>query len=117
MSNALENMEGQTFEFYGVDNTRFKLNEIVYQALEDEDDGYRSHLGSVEVVQSSKDVFYRSPLAKVRVEKAPDRENYEQEMWRLVDVKDGHTWLVIGTENTDDYYPWFVFDYSPKAKG
>lgn len=29
---------------------------------------------------------------------------------------DGHVWLRIGTDNTDDYYPSFVFFYQPRTR-
>jgi len=31
----------------------------------------------------------------------------------LVD-EDNHVWLVIGTDESDDWYPFFVCDYHPK---
>jgi hypothetical protein len=40
-------------------------------------------------------------------------DNYSNGV-RFVDVKDGHVWLRFGTDNTDDYYPYFVFEYKPR---
>tara|TARA_Y100000310_G_C20125841_1_gene553567 strand:- start:51 stop:242 length:192 start_codon:yes stop_codon:yes gene_type:complete len=28
----------------------------------------------------------------------------------------GHVWLRFGTDNTDDYYPYFVFRHVPKEQ-
>lgn len=108
---AFEKLAGTEQDFYGVDNTHFRLGDTVWNAVEDENDGYRSYLGSIVETKPDNLVFPRSPLARVRVDEYDsDAENG----FRLVDVADGHCWLRVGTDNTDDYYPSFVFDYAPK---
>ena len=37
---------GCEFDFHGAQGTLVRLNDIVYEFLEDPDDGYRSHLGA-----------------------------------------------------------------------
>ena len=78
----------------------------MWQAVEDECDGYRSCLGCIQVADSDTPLF-NAPIAKVRVEDSGD-------VYKLVDVTDGHVWLTVGTDNAYDYYPSFVFDYEPR---
>jgi len=106
----LDKLVGQEFDFYGVDNNSFKLGDTVFEALEDEDDGYRSSLGSIEVKDPEGLIFFQTVIARVRVENAPNIDGHQ-----LVDIDDGHVWLEIGTSDYDDYYPCFVFSYHPKA--
>lgn len=120
MSDMLNELVGKTFGFYGVDNLMFKLGRMVLEAKENESDGYRSYLGSIEVVDGPDPIyplFFKTPIAKVRVVRVPASKTNTRdafEGYHLVDVVDGHVWLKVGTENTDDYYPYFVFDYTPK---
>lgn len=110
----LADLVGKEFAFYGVDNECFKLGDQVFEVLENEDDGYRSYLGSVEVVDREGLIFFRQPLATVTVEEFDDGSN---EGYRLVDTADGHVWLSFGTDYYDDYYPMFRFEYQPRKTG
>ena len=107
----MDELLGKRFGFYGVDNNCFKLGRKVYEAIEDEDDGYRSYLHSIEVVKVDG-IFFKKPLAYVEVKSTGDGDYFEG-YW-LEDTKDGHVWLRVGTDNADDYYPYFVFEYQPK---
>lgn len=102
-----EELNGKKFNFYGASEHQFKLNSTVWEALEAEDDGYRSYLRSIER-KASDAIFFRRPIARVMVVVEND------ETYKLVDVKDGHEWLRFGTEHSDTYYPWFYFTYQPK---
>ena len=107
----LDELLGKRLDFYGVDGTSFKLGEVIFDAVEDESDGYRSMLKCVRVMNDPKLIFFETSVAKVGVEKIDDGyfDGYE-----LRDVSDGHLWLAVGTSNYDDYYPCFTFDYSPR---
>lgn len=104
--------------FFGVDNHLFKLGDAVYEAVEDPDDGYRSYLGSIEV-RGEDGIFFGRPIDTVVVHEferggglysdSPD-VGYE-----LKSTTDGHVWLRFGTANTQDYYPWFLWEYQPRA--
>jgi len=102
----MDHLHGKRFGFYGVDGNCFKLGRDVYEAIEDEDDGYRSYLNSIEKVDFDG-IFFKQPLGTIEVKMTDD-------WYYLEDVKDGHIWLRVGTDDTDDYYPYFVFDYQPK---
>lgn len=112
MVRELDDVIGHPFNFYGVDNCRFKLGRYVFEAIEDEADGHRSLLQEVPLVEKKPDdVFRQRPFTTVKVEKYDDAYC---DGYRLVDVNDGHVWLYLGTDNWEDYYPMFVFRYEPK---
>lgn len=107
---------GKSFNFYGAAENQFKLNQMAWKAVEDENDGYRSCLGSVQVALHQQTIFFRTPIARVRLEALQEQREHLGEVvgYRLVDTKDGHVWLEFGTDNNDDYYPSFMFNYYPK---
>jgi len=92
------------YSFYGVDNNYFKLGSIVFEVVEDPDDGYRSYLGSVPIVNYNG-IFHKRPLANVKYLSSGD-------MHYLTD-ENGHVWLAFGTDTEEEYYPLFVFSYVP----
>lgn len=107
-------------KFYGVDGNRFKFGGAVYEVLEDKDDGYRSALGSVEVCDR-EGIFFGSAVDTVEAVRVRDgycSDPYQREFdgWALRSVTDGHEWLRFGTEDYSDYYPCFVFRYSPRKE-
>lgn len=99
---------GKDLAFYGVCHHLFKLDNQVWEAIEDDDDGYRSYLDSV-AVSGEDGTFFTAPIATVQL-KSTGTEGDER--YELVDAS-GHVWLTIGTDHSDDYYPYFEFDYSP----
>jgi hypothetical protein len=109
LKSAFDKTVGRWYDFHGVDNNRFKLGKRVFEAIEDPDDGYRSYLGSVERTDGDG-IFFPLPLARVKV------SEFEQDRERGYSFtdKDGHVWLVFGTNSDDDYYPCFFFRYQPK---
>jgi hypothetical protein len=107
---AFDDWLNGTYSFYGVCHNEFKLNDQVWEAIEDPDDGYRSYLGSIEK-KDSNGIFFPDPLAQVHL---THEDNGNRDVYRLTDMNDGHIWLEFGTDDTDDYYPYFVFEYHPK---
>ena len=93
------------YDFYGVYNNRFKLGDTVFEAFENEDDGYRSYLETISLTDPSG-IFSRVPFAQVFV------QSFEDGI-RLVDANTSHIWLKVYTKRSDDYYPMFRFDYKP----
>ena len=98
----------KTFKYYGANCNQFKLGSIVYEVVEDEQDGYRSSMGALLIVENPTGIFSRNYIAMVFL-----RESCSQR-YEVVDVEDGHVWLTFGTNDYDDYYPYFVFDPQPK---
>jgi hypothetical protein len=109
----LKTLIGYEYDFYGVDNTTFRIGTskslVTLDAMEDPDDGYRSYFGCFRV--SNVGVFFKTPISRVRLVDF-DEDNFRG--WGLIDVKDDHVWLRVGTDYNDDYYPCFIFDYQPK---
>jgi hypothetical protein len=114
---AFESLMGERLKFYGVENSVLYVSRgrsrerLAFEAVEDEVDGYRSMLKDVRQVPTEGKIFFCGPIASVTVEGANEVDG-----WRLVDVDDGHVWLVLGTDNSDEYYPSFRFEYRPKRE-
>ena len=111
----MSELDGQVFKFYGVDNLRFKLGPTVYEAVEDQEDGYRSCLEELLEVPTSKSdkggIFFGTRLALVRVVLVEEHRGFQG--FVLVDEVTGHEWLKVGTDYGEEWYPCFVFDYTP----
>lgn len=110
-------MLGKRARLYGVampggDVDYVKLGGTVWAFECDPSDGYRSYLNEIKEASKDADVgpFFPKPLATVTVREwsGEDSEGFE-----LVD-KSGHVWLTVGTSESSDYYPSYVFDWQPK---
>jgi len=119
--------------FYGVENTVFCIGvngkKYAFEVREDENDGYRSMMADAIQVPVSSHTFFRKPVAVVRIEQDTNLRGgdnslhhhvagvysggYSEYGFKFVDIKTGHVWLRFGTDDTDDYYPMFVFEYTP----
>ena len=121
---------GCEFDFHGAQGALVRLNNVVYEFLEDPDDGYRSHLGAVRTTPASDHTgFFPNPIAKVILVSTDDQDSWP-EGWTpppeepyhdgpfsgffFIDAVDHHIWAQIGTEYHDSYYPCMVTHYSPK---
>lgn len=101
------------YDFYGVDGNYFKLDDIVFEVVEDEDDGYRSAMEGVRIVTDKrvveeKLIFFDKMICKVVI-----KDDDEYDGYKLVDDS-GHIWLRFGTDSSDSYYPCFMFVYEAK---
>ena len=96
------------YAFYGVNGNSFKLGSVIFEAIEDPDDGYRSYLETIRI--TTKGHFHKRPLAYVQI-LSTSTEVYEG--YILYSPDTNHIWLRVGTDNIDDYYPYFVFNYIP----
>jgi hypothetical protein len=93
----------------------FELDDVVYTVTEDPSDGYRS---SMESIAKGGTVTNRFPPCRVVGSmKVPDPDSYESshDVLELRDVTTGLIVLEVGTGNTDDYYPYYVANFDPKA--
>ena len=107
-----DEMLGEELDFYGVDGTCFKLDDVIYEAVERND-------RLDEVRECDRDKYHRfhaSPIARVVIEECEDNRAYG---YQLTDLHDGHCWLRFGTEDYftggRSYDTTFLFDYTPKA--
>jgi len=107
---TFEELIGQELPFFGVDNHAFKIGDYVFEAIEDESDGYRSYLKSVEVKEIGDLIFFVTPIATVKI---TEETGASCDLYVFTD-SEGYVWLTFGTNNTDDYYPYFTFEYKPQ---
>ncbi len=109
---------GREYGLYGAESNCFKLGRWTFEAIEDESDGYRSMMDEVRSRSTRGLCFYRAPVAKVFVQVADQSAGgwYSFKGYVLRDKK-GHVWLRFGTDNADDYYPSFIFEYTPEGVG
>lgn len=128
VKNHFKALAGITLDYFGCDTAshEFKLDDVVFRVLEDEDDGYRSHLGCIAYSDNqSNAIFFDKPVARVKIEAYDELSGTCEDFmpkevsqgYKLVDDTDGHVWLEFGTANTEDYYPYFVFRHFPKPPG
>lgn len=108
LDNASIKTWGDNFENCQVIN--FVLDGQTYTATEDPEDGYRSCMR--EIVASDHEVknkFSCEVLGKMREDK------YEKnDVLELIDAITGKVVLSVGTGNTDDYYPYWVAEFTPE---
>lgn len=95
---------------------RFRLNGVVYIAVEDPSDGYRSHLGAFSRYETEVPMQNVFTPCKVLVRQRTKRAEYsgDADVLEMIDIVTGKTVLEVGTDNTDDYYPSFVASFSPE---
>ena len=110
------NLEGMQGIYEGADEAdlTFKFQGIVWKALVDENDGYRSMLEQISYAEKPEDFISVTNLAEVEVRRVCDNEHIFFNGWELVDVNNNHVWLQVGTDYTDHWYPHIVFRHVPK---
>lgn len=91
---------------------RFVLDGITYKAVEDPDDGYRSHCG--ELIVCKEPITNNFPPQVVMAKMKDNQEYSVNDTLQFIDVITGKTVLEIGTDNTDDYYPYCVMNWNPE---
>lgn len=107
-SEKIKESYGDGFEDCNI--VKFRLDGVIYTAIEDPDDGYRSSMRSITVGGEISNSF---PAVHILVRKKPDGD-YVNDVLEFVDVETGKIILEVGTDNTDDYYPCFVGYFSPE---
>lgn len=90
---------------------RFRLDGKVYTGIEDPDDGCRSSLRGLYV--SDDAVRNAFPPVRVLGRMKGGENSYVNDTLQLIDLVTGKIVLEVGTDNTDDYYPWFVGAFFP----
>ena len=88
---------------------RFRLDGTVYVAIEDPNDGYRSCMGELKVMEDATmtNVFLWTRVIA--------RCSTEDDILYLVDETTGEVVVEVGTDCSDDYYPYFVANFNPGA--
>ena len=93
---------------------RFRLDGVIYVAVEDPNDGYRSMMKELVIDNEAmmKNVFVGCDVICRHIEKS---DWDEDDILELVDVKTEKVVLRVGTANCNDYYPYFVAEFDPTA--
>lgn len=93
---------------------RFRLDGVVYVAIEDPSDGYRSSMRDL-FIPNDKTVKNVFPAIEV-VGKHRTVGSYsgKDDVLELIDAVTGKVVLEVGTDNIDDYYPGFVASFHPE---
>lgn len=95
-----------------VNVVRFVLDEKTIKAIEDPDDYYRSHCSELIVCEEkvSNTFSPHKVLAKMK-----ENETYSvNDTIQFIDVITGKIVLEVGTDHTDDYYPYCVMSWHPE---
>lgn len=90
----------------------FTLDGVTYRAVEDTCDGYRSYMEDLVVVEQPCKI--RLPDIEVVCCMLDDDPHPDDDVLVFIDALNGKTILKIGTENTKDYYPYCVMEYTPE---
>ncbi len=101
---------GETYE--DAEAIRFVLDGITYKAIENPDDGYRSYCNELEVCNEI--VSNTFAPHKVMAKMKEDGSYQKNDTLQLIDVITGKVVLEVGTDNTDDYYPYCVMQWNPE---
>lgn len=89
---------------------RFELDGVLYGAVENPDDGYRSSMRELSVFQGRPATTFEPVQVK-----AVYRGSDNQEILDL--IYDDRVILSVGTDYTDDWYPSFVAYWNPEPLG
>lgn len=104
-----QSREGITGPFEHCQMIRFRLDGVVYTAVEDPDDGYRSFLGHLFAGTGTMHNVFPPVLVFGRMRAGDDV------VLELVDCATHRVVLEVGTEYFDAYYPQFVGAFHPEA--
>jgi hypothetical protein len=88
-------------------NGIFSLDGITYEAVEDPDDGYRIYMDEIKVIEPVEKMF-EVPVVVEHIDKG------DEETLAFRDKRNGKTVLTLGTDYSESYYPFYVFDYTPQ---
>ena len=102
MNIKFEDLLGKTGILCAVDGFCFRIGDLTFEAIEDESDGYRSSLQEFKLVENIRPVFRE----KVTIKTDGDYFYLINEM--------GKTVLTVGTDDSNDYYPCFRFNWEPR---
>lgn len=104
-------------EFDDCQVCRFRLDGIVYMAVEDPSDGYRSSMDELVIDEAAtmKNTFGPVEVFARHRDKEDSDYGSVDDVLELIDITTGQVILEVGTNCVDDYYPYFVARFSPEA--
>lgn len=97
----------------------FTLNNITYCVTEDPDDGFRSYMDDIVMTTDNISMTTFPPINVVCTHLSEIKEDNTSRttMTNILVISDkanGLPILRVGTENTNDYYPYTVCEYTPQ---
>lgn len=95
---------------------RFELDGVTYGAHEDPSDGYRSMMSHLSTYEDRPANIFE-PVQVEAVMRDCKRERYYGGCEILDLVYNGEVILSVGTDDYDDYYPYFVARWDPTPLG
>ena len=101
-------------EFESCNVMRFRLDGIVYTAVEDPSDGYRSSMRELDVGEWKMANCFEG-MRVVGRHRANCTYGGSADILELIAISTGKTVLEVGTDNTSDYYPSYVANFDPSA--
>lgn len=111
LSNERVKTYGEHYEDASV--IRFRLDGIVFTAIEAPSDGYRSSMDKI--FAETCELNNTFPAVRVLARKKENGEYGDvNDTLELIDLKTGKVVLEVGTDNTDDDYPSFVSAFWPE---
>ena len=99
----------------------FGLDDVVYLIFEDPSDGYRSHAGPILAFKGDAYQLggsYHEYIHDQRVicsHETKGQYGDAADMLCVRSAKTGEVIFRVGTNNVDDYYPYFVVEWFPQA--
>lgn len=90
-----------------------ELDGVTYVATEDYNDGYRSAMDELLEIPA-RDFQNRLPETQVCGVWVQRSKYNKDDLVGLIDIVNGKTVVVVGTDKADDYYPSFVSEYTPQ---
>lgn len=106
----VDNAKDEYGDFHDCQLIRFRLDGTVYTAIENPEDGYRSSLGSL-IVSPNTDMKNTFPPISVLVRA---KRHSDGEILEFIDLITTDVVIDVGTDRTDDYYPFFVNAFWPE---
>jgi hypothetical protein len=98
-----QKLVGETASLYYCNEMNtFQLGSVLFEVEADEDDGYRSYLQDVHILKTD--------APKIQLLGVVEITESSIDGYELRDREDGFVWLQFGTDNSDSYYPCFVFN-------
>jgi hypothetical protein len=94
---------------------RFRLDGIVYVAIEDPDDGFRSSMRELKTAESSTMTNVFTAARVIGRHRTKGECGEDDDVLELVDANTGEIIIKAGTRNVGDYYPCFVATFRPEA--
>lgn len=105
-----ENVKIEKYDYFeDAQMMRFKLDNKVYVATEDPNDGYRSCMKEI-ILSKDKIKNKFKPIDVLGIYK----KNEDKDILKLISIKTGKTIIEVGTDYSDSYYPYFVANFKPE---